>query len=164
MSFCSSRVEFVAGWFGGGNRRRFEGMAGGDSPMGVLASIAGTPVGWAACGPRSRFLGANPSRHPLLGERPRTEDATAWLLPCVFVHAGHRGQGVSHALVTAAVSLAQQHGATALEAWPSSAGNPSKADAFMGREELFAELGFRCVTRPVSGRAIMRLDLIGSSA
>jgi hypothetical protein len=34
----------------------------------------------------------------------------------------------------------------------------------MGREELFAELGFRCVTGPVSGRAIMRLDLIGSSA
>lgn len=164
MSFCTSGIEFAAGWFGGGNRRRFEAMAGGDSPMGVLASVAAAAVGWGACGPRSRYLGASPSRHPLLGDRPRTEDVTTWLLPCLFVHAGHRGRGVSHALVKATVSVARQHGAAALEAWPSSAEGPREADAFVGREQLFAELGFSCVARPVPERAIMRLDLVGSSS
>ena len=158
MSFCASPAGFVVGWFGGGNRRRFEAMADADSPMGILASLAATPVGWGACGPRSRYLRNNPSRHPLLGDRPRSEDETVWLLPCLFVRAGHRGQGVCHALVDAAVSLARQHRATALEAWPLSRACRS-ANAFLGPEALFAESGFRCVARPTRDRALMRIDL-----
>ena len=157
MSFCSSRAEFALGWFGGGNRRRFEALAERGSPMGVLASLASLPVGWGACGPRSRYLGEAPSGHPILGERPRTEDETVWLLPCLFVRVGHRGQGVSHALVEAAVSLARQHGASALEAWPVAPDSRSR-DAFVGREGLFAEMGFHCVARPTPGRAVMRID------
>jgi len=160
MSFCTSRAGFAAGWFGGGNRRRFEAMAEGDSPMGVLASLAGTPVGWGACGPRFRYLSDSPSRHPLLGDRPRAEDESVWLLPCVFVRAGHRGQGISHAVVNAVVALARQHRAPALEAWPSSQ-DSSSTEAFLGREGLFAELGFRCVARPTWDRAIMWMDLAG---
>jgi GNAT superfamily N-acetyltransferase len=157
MSYCTSRAEFALGWFGGGNRRHFEAMVEGDSPMGVLARLGATSVGWAACGPRSRYLGDDPSHHPLLAERPRTEDETVWLLPCLFVRVGHRGSGVSHALVDAVISLARRHGATALEAWPSSP-DSSNTDAFLGREGLFAELGFQCVARPTPNRALMRLD------
>ena len=159
MSFCTSRAQFAAGWLGGGNRRRFETMASGNTPMGVMALVGGAPVGWGACGPRSRYLGADPSRHPVLAGRPRAEDDTVWLLPCLFVHAQHRGQGVSHLLVDAAVALARRQGAVALEAWPLSSSEARSADAFVGREQLFAELGFRCVERPVPARAIMRLDL-----
>ena len=159
MSFCTSRAQFAAGWFGGGNRRRFETMASGNTPMGVMALVGGAPVGWGACGPRSRYLGADPSRHPVLAGRPRAEDDTVWLLPCLFVHAEHRGHGISHLLVEAAVALARRQGAVALEAWPLSSSEPRSADAFVGREQLFAELGFRCVERPVPARAIMRLDL-----
>lgn len=160
MSFCTDRVGFAAGWFGGGNRRRFETMVNGSVPMGVLAFIADTPVGWAACGPRSRYLGTRPSRHPLLGVRSRAEDENAWLLPCLFVHAGHRGRGVSHALVAAAVSVARREGAVALESWPLSEQDAASADAYVGREQLFGALGFRCVARPTRGRAIMRQDLV----
>jgi GNAT superfamily N-acetyltransferase len=159
MSFCTSRAQFAAGWFGGGNRRRFETMASGNTPMGVIAFRGQAPVGWGACGPRSRYLGANPARHPLLGGRARAEDDTVWLLPCLFVHAGHRAQGVSHALVQAAGSLARRQGAVAIEGWPLSSSQSRSADAFVGREELFAALDFRCVERPVPTRAIMRLDL-----
>ena len=127
--------------------------------MGVLASISGAPVGWGACGPRSRYRGAGPSGHPVLAGRPPVEDETVWLLPCLFVHPEHRAQGVSHALVDAAVSLARHEGAVALEGWPLSGSETLAADAFVGREGLFAELGFRRVERPVPGRAIMRLDL-----
>ncbi len=126
--------------------------------MGVLASVGSAPVGWGACGPRSRYLGASPSGHPLLGDRPGTEDVTTWLLPCLFVRVGHRGQGVSHALVDTAISVAQRHGANALEAWPSSAEEPRRADAFVGREQLFVDLGFSCIARPVPERAIMRIS------
>jgi hypothetical protein len=48
MSFCTSRRQFAAGWFAGGNKRRFEAMASQESPMGVLAFGSGTPVGWSA--------------------------------------------------------------------------------------------------------------------
>jgi GNAT superfamily N-acetyltransferase len=160
MSFCTDRVSFAAGWFGGGNRRRFETMASGNVPMGVLACAAAVPVGWAACGPRSRYLGATPSRHPLLAQRSRAEDETAWLLPCLFVHPEHRSTGVSHALVDAAVGLARREGAVALEGWPLSEQEARSSDAFVGREQLFDALGFRCVARPVPGRAIMRQDLV----
>jgi GNAT superfamily N-acetyltransferase len=156
MAFCTGRGQFATGWFGGGNRRRFEAMAGDGVPMGVLAVVAGAPVGWAAAGPRSRYLGTEPARHPLLGGRPRGEDETVWLLPCLFVHAEHRAQGVSHALVEEAVSLARRQRAVALEAWPLAASGARSADAFVGREQLFTELGFRPVARPVPGRVVVR--------
>lgn len=160
MSFCTSRVQFAAGWFGGGNQRRFKTMASGGVPMGLLASVDSMPVGWAACGPRSRYLGADPSRHRLLRGRPRTEDNIAWLLPCLFVHPEHRARGVSHALVEGGVVLAREHGAVALEGWPLDSSRASEADAFVGREQLFAALGFRRVERPLSTRVIMRLELV----
>jgi len=161
MSFCTSRAQFAAGWFGGGNRRRFEMMATENTPMGVIAFLGEAPVGWGACGPRSRYLGANPARHPMLGGRSRAEDDTVWLLPCLFVHAGHRAQGVSHALVNAAGSLARRQGAVAIEGWPLSVSQAFSAEAFVGREQLFADLDFHCVERPVPTRAIMRLELLG---
>jgi GNAT superfamily N-acetyltransferase len=158
MSFCTSRTLFALRWFGGGNKRAFTAMAGGVIPMGVLASVDATTVGWGACGPRSRYLGDAPSRHPLLGDRPRTEDETVWLLPCLFVRPGHRGQGISHAVVGGAASLARQHHATALEVWPSIRPSGS-GDAFLGRMELFDELHFRRVAQPTPDRVVMRLDL-----
>jgi hypothetical protein len=56
MAFCESRSQFAVGWLNGGNRDRFETMVmAGGPPMGILASVAGEPVGWCACGPRSRY-------------------------------------------------------------------------------------------------------------
>ncbi|MCW2809721.1 MAG: GCN5-related N-acetyltransferase, partial [Friedmanniella sp.] len=159
MSFCTGRLAFAAGWVGGGNRRRFETMTAAGTPLGVLALVADQPAGWAACGPRSRYLGASPSRHALLGQRPRVEDSTAWLVPCLFVHPDRRGHGVSHALLRAATSLARHEGAVALEGWPLSGAEAAAADAYVGREQLFLALGFHRVAQPVPGRAIVRLDL-----
>jgi hypothetical protein len=65
--------------------------------MGVLAFDDGEPVGWCACGPRSRR------------------------------------EGVSHTLVGAAVDL--------------------------GRERVFADLGFRDIHRSGADRVVMRLEL-----
>ena len=128
MAPCTTRAQFAAGWVTGGNRRRFEIMAAaGDQPMGVLAYEADEPVGWCACGPRSRYAGGEGRRRTLL-----------------------RGQ---------AVELARQHGALAIEGWPVTGPDVPSGDAFVGRERMFEDLGFRCVARPGPRRAIVRREL-----
>lgn len=81
-AFYTTGRQFTAGWFGGGNRRRFaEVAATGRDPMGVLALLGGVPVGWCACGPRSRYTVAIDGRSGLLRTRPRDEDDRVWLIP-----------------------------------------------------------------------------------
>jgi GNAT superfamily N-acetyltransferase len=162
MAFCVTRSQFAAGWLNGGNQRRFGTLAAASStPMGILASQAAEPVGWCACGPRSRYVAATTPRSKIMQNRARDEDEIVWLLPCLFVRDGHRGQGVTHALVRAAVGLARREGAFAIEGWPLTGSERRSGDAFLGREELFEELGFSCVQRPSPERVIMRLELQG---
>jgi GNAT superfamily N-acetyltransferase len=159
-AFCVSGSRFALGWLNGGNRRAFEALAEGSAtPMGLLASVGGEAVGWCACGPRARYTSAIGGRSSLLTTRLRSEDDSVWLLACLFVDPGHRGEGLPAVLVRAAVELARREGASAIEGWPST--QPDPADAFLGREEVFAGLGFECVARPVPGRVIMRLELAG---
>jgi len=80
-----------------------------------------------------------------------------WLLPCIFVRAGHRGVGISHALVAAAVDLARDRGAAAIQGWPLSASAERSTDAFVGREQVFTDLGFTCVERAMADRVVVRL-------
>ena len=91
--------------------------------------------------------------------RAPEEDESVWLLPCLFVRAGHRGQGITYALVRAAVELARREGAFAIEGWPLAKEVQQSADAFLGREEVFDDLGFRRIDQPSPQRTIMRLEL-----
>jgi hypothetical protein len=61
--------------------------------------------------------------------------------------------------VRAAIELARQEGAIAIEGWPLAGPDRRSPDAFLGREKVFEELGFSCVERPSPQRAIMRLEL-----
>jgi GNAT superfamily N-acetyltransferase len=163
MAFCVTRSQFAAGWLNGCNQRRFGAMAAASStPMGILASQAAEPVGWCACGPRSRYVAATTPRSKVMRNRARDEDEIVWLLPCLFVRAGRRGQGVSHALVRAAVELARREGASAIEGWPLAGSERRSGDAFLGREQVFEDLGFNCVERPSPERVIRRLELRGT--
>jgi GNAT superfamily N-acetyltransferase len=159
-AFCTTRTRFALGWVHGGNQRRFAALAqASPAPMGVLASVSDEPVGWAACGPRARYTTAIDGRSALLRTRPRDEDDRVWLLPCLLVREEFRGQGVSAALVDAATALATVHGAAAVEGWPLAASAHRPGEAFVGREEVFAGLGFLAVDRPLPGRVIMRREL-----
>lgn len=53
-----------------------------------------------------------------------------------------RACGVTHALVEAAVELARREGAVAIEGWPSAGNERRSADAFLGRKQVFQDLGF----------------------
>lgn len=127
--------------------------------MGVVAVSDGKPVGWVACGPRSRYLSALAGRSSLLAERPRDEDAGVWLIACIFVRPESRSAGIVVPMLRAAVSVARDEGAFAVEAWPLGLGVRKAAEAHVGREVVFARLGFTCIQRPSAERAIMRLKL-----
>lgn len=160
MAFCTTRARFAVGWVTGGNRRGFEAMAAAAStPVGVVAAVAGEPVGWAACGPRSRYaLDSGPQRM-LMANRARDEDATVWLLPCMFVRGGRQGEGITYALVRAAVDVARASGALAIEGWPLTSSDRRAADAFVGRQRVFEDVAFGVVERPAPDRVIMRREL-----
>lgn len=159
MAFCSTRTQLALGWFGGGNRRRFAALAADQEPLGVLATVDDEPVGWAACGPRSRYLTATDPTNPLTAVMRRGEDDRAWLAPCLFVRPGRRGNGITYALLRAAVALAVDHHAVAIEGWPVAGPDHRPGEDFVGREKVFADLGFRVLDRPSPTRVIMRRDL-----
>lgn len=160
MAFCCTGRQFAVGWYTGGNRRRFEAMAA-HGPMGVLAMVDGEPVGWCACGPRSRFRAAEHGRGGPLAVRPRDDDASVWLLACTFITPDRRGQGLLLPLLRGAVDLARQQGAHSVEAWPVATGMRRRGMEHVGREDVFVRLGFRPVDRPLPDRTILRLDLTG---
>jgi GNAT superfamily N-acetyltransferase len=159
MSFVASREQFLDGR-AGGNRAAFEALAASASePLGLLAYRGGETVGWCAAGPRSRYSRAIGPRAKILAGRDPAEDDTVWFVPCFFTRTGHRRQGVTSALLEAAVELAEERGALAVEGFPRAIGQPPSPDDFLGREDVFAACGFECIARPTPRRAVMRRDL-----
>jgi GNAT superfamily N-acetyltransferase len=158
MASYLSGPRFAVGWVAGSHRHRFEAMTGASAqPMGILAWAGSEPVGWCACGPQTRYLRS--ANAPSGLERQDTADPNIWLVPCFYVRSDHRGRGVMEVLLRAAVDEATAAGATAVEGWPASGPDSNAGNAFLGREDLFARLGFVCVERPGARRAVMRLEL-----
>ena len=158
MFFVVGRAEFTAGWHSRANRDRLIHDAAEVPPIGLLAYRDGRAVGWCAAGPRARYERALRSR--LLSSRDQAEDGSVWFLPCLFVRAGERRKGVAADLLAAAVELAREHGAPAVEGFPLAGGERrTPGDAYLGTEAMFAAAGFRVMHRPTPNRAVMRRDL-----
>ncbi|MFK0117926.1 GNAT family N-acetyltransferase [Streptomyces sp. NPDC090994] len=136
------------------------GLCRADPPPGVLAYDGDEPVGWAAVAPRSATSFAR-SR-----TIPHVDDLPVWSLWCVRVRPGHRGKGVSHALIAGAVDFARSHGAPVIEAYPLDNGD-ARVDmtmAYAGIRKNFERAGFTHAadtTSVLAGhpRVLMRLDL-----
>ena len=75
---------------------------------GVLAYHDGEVVGWAAVAPRSELPFARSTKIPHL------DDQLVWSVWCIRVRPGHRGTGISHALLDGAVAYARSKGAPAI--------------------------------------------------
>lgn len=156
--FMATAKERQAGW-GKGNRARFERFArSADPPAGLLAYADDVPIAWCATGPRARYPSAIGPRVTIMAGRDPSEDDDVWLVPCFFVRVGYRRSGATHMLLEAAVALAAEHGARAIEGFPI-AGDVRSADGYLGRESLFQSHGFRRVAQPTPRRAVMRRDL-----
>jgi GNAT superfamily N-acetyltransferase len=133
-----------------------------DRPLapGVLAYEDLEVVGWAAVAPRSELPFARSSKIPHVDQLP------VWSVWCIRVRPGHRGEGISHAVIDGAVAYARSQGAPAVEGYPVD-NKGKKVDltmAYVGTRKLFEDAGFTKAadTRSVSGgfpRVVMRLAL-----
>ena len=129
-------------------------------PPGVLAYLDDEVVGWAAVHRRADTSFATNRRIP------HVDDLDVWSLWCIRVRPGHRGHGISHALVDGAVAFARDSGAPAVEAYPVD-NRGAKVDltmAYVGTRALFEKAGFTRAADTDSvlngfPRVLMRLDL-----
>lgn len=119
---------------------------------GLIAYEGDEPIGWVTFGPRRFF--ARIDRAPSLA----CDDADeVWSIPCFFIPAGRRGQGVATALLHAAVVAAGQAGAAVIEAYPvASAKRQAAAFIWTGTTAMFERAGFTRVDDKVSGKVRMR--------
>ena len=129
-------------------------------PPGVLAYDGDEVVGWAAVHPRADTSFATNRRIP------HVDGVDVWSVWCIRVRPGHRGEGISHALLEGAVDFARANGAPAIEGYPVDNGS-EKVDltmAYVGTRRLFQKAGFRMASETTSvldgfPRVLMRLDL-----
>jgi GNAT superfamily N-acetyltransferase len=130
-------------------------------PLGLVAFVDGQPVGWTRVSPRAELPGVLSNRAL---KRVLPDDPGAWWATCFVVDAKHRGHGVGHALLNAAVSHARDHGAAAVEGHPVdvdklTATSVSGSALFTGTLTMFAAAGFTEIGRTFPSRPVMRLQL-----
>ena len=131
-----------------------------DGPPGVLAYDGDEVVGWAGVHPRADTAFATNRKIP------HVDDLAVWSVWCLRVRPGHRGKGISHALLAGAVAFAKENGAPAIEGYPVD-NRREKVDptmAYVGTKKLFTSAGFRKAADTESvlngfPRVLMRLDL-----
>ncbi len=137
------------------NKRQLCELVGSGIVPGLVGYVDGAPAGWISLGPREDYakLRRSPVMKPV-DERP------VWSVVCTYVAKRHRGQGVQHRLLEAAVEHARCQGAEVLEAYPVDKPQRSHDDfMFFGSRSLYERAGFAEVVRRSPTRVVMRLEL-----
>jgi len=135
------------------NKAAFREIVKRGPPPGLLAFDGDVAVGWCQLTPRAAL--------PWLdrGWRlKRLDHLAVWSLSCVYVRIGYRRQGVTSALIKAALKAAKRAKAPALKAYPLDASKTRSASG-TGFATTFARAGFKTVACRVAPRPIMRHDL-----
>ena len=135
------------------NKAAFREVVKRGPPPGLLAFNGDMAVGWCQLTPRAAL--------PWLDREWRlkpVDDVPVWSLSCLYVRKGYRKQGVTSALIAAALKAARRAKAPALEAYPFDADESPSASG-TGFASTFARAGFKTVARRTPPRPIMRHDL-----
>jgi len=124
-------------------------------PPGLLAFDGEIAVGWCQLTPRDQLPGLERAR--LLA---RIDQKPVWSISCFYVRRGYRNQGVTAALIAAALRTARRAKAAALEAYPvDTAEKKSITSIYTGKASTFRRAGFKVVARRAPHRPMMRHDL-----
>jgi GNAT superfamily N-acetyltransferase len=128
-------------------------IAGGEMP-GLLAYAGAEPVGWCSVAPRETYRALERSRilKPVDGQ-------LVWSVVCFFVAKTARRQGLTVALLRAAVDFARERGARIVEGYPKDLPTGATTPdifAWHGTASAFRQAGFHEVARRSSTRPIMR--------
>ncbi len=120
---------------------------------GLLAYLDGVPVGWVSVGPREAF--------PVLARSPQlkpVDDTPVWSVVCFSVARDHRRQGLSSALLQAAVDYARAQGAAIVEGYPvREIRGAADGVSFTGVLSTFLAAGFEVVADRGGRRVMVRL-------
>jgi GNAT superfamily N-acetyltransferase len=139
------------------NKAAFHEVVKRGPPPGLLAFHGDLAVGWCQLTPRDAL--------PWLDRAwrlRRVDDVPVWSISCFYIRKGYRNQGVTSALIAAALKTAKSAGAPALEAYPLD-GDLTPSASGTGYASTFARAGFSIVGRRTPPRPIMRRDLTASS-
>ena len=135
------------------NRKAFRQIVKAGPPPGLLAFDGDLPVGWCQITPRDAL--------PWLDRTwrlRRIDDLPVWSITCFYIRIGYRRRGVTSALIRAAIDLARDAQAPAVEAYPLD-GDLSPSSTSTGYASTFARAGFKEIARHSPEKPIMRLDL-----
>ncbi|HWJ35396.1 MAG TPA: GNAT family N-acetyltransferase [Steroidobacteraceae bacterium] len=135
------------------NRAAFREVVKRGPPPGLLAFDGDLAVGWCQLTPRDAL--------PWLDRTwrlRRVDEVPVWSISCLYVRIGYRRQGVTSALIAAAVMAARRAKAPALEAYPFDAAE-SPSSTGTGYASTFARAGFKVIARRTPARPIMRREL-----
>jgi GNAT superfamily N-acetyltransferase len=135
-------------------KRRFKKLVASGEANGAIAFAGKEPVGWIAYGPRPDF--------PRL-DRARTlacpDAGEVWALPCFFIKAGWRDQGVAKALLAHALKSLRRRGAKIAEGYPVNLKPRQRlpnAFAWTGTRSIFADAGFELAGPATTSKVRMR--------
>lgn len=142
---------------GEANRQSFKAIVESGEEPGLLAYIAGQPVGWCAVAPRASY--------PTLDHTQAlkaVDDQPVWSVPCFYIARQQRQKGLSVALLHAAVAFAGARGARIVEGYAVEPRKPRTPDpfAYTGLFSAFRQAGFVEVARRSPTRPIMRFYLV----
>ncbi|MCR2800563.1 MULTISPECIES: GNAT family N-acetyltransferase [unclassified Microbacterium] len=131
-------------------------------PPGLVAYVDGVPAAWVRVGPRTRQPRLARTRNYAASPVP-FDDPGVWAVSCFVVRRDHRKQGLTPALLDAAVNLAREGGARIIEAYPIdvSAKKVASNDLYHGTLSTFEKAGFHEVARPKPNIAIVQLEVSG---
>jgi GNAT superfamily N-acetyltransferase len=141
--------------WGEDNKEQLRTLADGEPAPGLIGYLHGDPVGWISLGPRDDYLKLR--RSPVM--KP-VDDADVWSIVCTYVDKAHRGLGLQHRLLGAAIDFARDNGVRMLEAYPVDKPERSHNDfMFFGSRSLYERAGFIEVVRRSPTRVVMRRRL-----
>jgi len=99
--------------YGADNKNAMRQIIEAGRVPGILAYLDDRPIAWCSIAPREAF--------PVLDRSPtlkRIDDRPVWSIVCFFVARRHRRQGLTQALIQAAITYAKERGAGIIEAYP----------------------------------------------
>ena len=138
---------------GEGNRKAMKKIVESGEVPGILAYRGGEPAAWCSVAPRDRFAALN--RSPVL---KKLDDRPVWSVVCFFVAKEHRGRGITHALIQAAVDHVRSRGGELVEAYPTRprSDRVPPVSSCMGFPSWFEQAGFVACAEPSKSKVIMR--------
>ncbi len=138
---------------GEGTHKQQQMLVESGATPGLLAYAEEAAVGWCAVEPRSAY--PRLARSHVL--KP-VDDEPVWSITCFFTDKKYRGQGLTVALLKAAIDYVRERGGRILEGYPVEPrkGKVPAAFAYTGLASAFRKAGFTEVARNSETRPIFR--------